>query len=105
MFFQWIQLLNSIPLEWKKKIKQNKVININNLVVKDHNFIRNGSIATLDKLTCKDIYFILLDKKEVQPTSQRYFETLFDNNTLVWKEIYLLPRLAAIKYSSAKFPV
>ena len=80
-------MINSIPLEWKEKIKQNKVININNLVVKDHNFIRNGSIATLDKLTCKAIYFILLDKKEVQPTSQRYFETLFDNNTLVWNKI------------------
>ena len=32
----------------------------------------------------------------MQPTSQRYFETLFDNNKLVWKEIYLLPRLAII---------
>ena len=103
MFFQWIQLVNAIQLTWREKIKKSHTISINNNIVKNHNLIRNGIIVTLDKLSCKDLRSILLARKNIKPTSQRYFETHFPNYILLWKNIYLLPRLVTSNTSLRNF--
>ena len=93
MFFQWIQLINSISSQWKEIIKTN--INTRG-ILKDHSVIRSFRVLALEKLTSREIYDILITKKTNKPTSQRYFENLFNRNDIGWNEIYLLPRKATV---------
>ena len=56
----------------------------------DHHLIKN--ILSLEKLTSKEIYSILISKRISIPTLQQYFNSLFPDSDLNWKLIYLLPR-------------
>ena len=60
MYFQWAQLIHVIPQIWKNKIKQNLTKNKRNVLVLNHHLIENSRILTLDKLTVKEIYSILI---------------------------------------------
>ena len=53
-------------------------------------------ILSLNKLSSKEIYSILIPKTVNKPTSNIYFEKLFANTTLDWSKIYLSPSLATI---------
>ena len=68
---------------WKKCIKQ--IL----LVVKDHHLLRGSRIITLEKLSSTEFYSLLISAIDHQPTSQKYFDNLFPNVELPWKEIYL----------------
>ena len=46
-------------------------------------------IIILEKLSCKELYSLLISAIDHQPTSQRYFDNLFSNIELPWKESYL----------------
>ena len=64
------------------------------LVVKDHHLLRGSRIIILEKLSCKKLYSLLISAIEHQPTSQKYFDSLFPNIELPWEEIYLTARKA-----------
>ena len=91
--FCWLQLINVIPETWKKCIKQTSE-NTSFLVVKDHHLLRGSRIIILEKLNSKELYSLLISAIEHQPTSQKYFDNLFPNIELPWKEIYLTARKA-----------
>ena len=91
--FCWLQLINAIPEMWEKCIKQTSE-NISFLVVKDHHLLRGSRIIILEKLNSKELYSLLISTIENQPTSQKYFDNLFPNIELPWKEIYLTARKA-----------
>ena len=103
MYFQWAQLIHAIPQIWKDKIKQNLSKNESNLLVLNHHLIKNARILTLDKLTAKEIYSILISSLKNKPTSQNYFENSFPNYTFDWKQIYLLPRIITINSYQRNF--
>ena len=86
--FCWLQLINAIPEMRKKCIKQTSE-NTSFLVVKDHHLLRGSRIIILEKLNSKELYSLLISAIEHQPTSQKYFDNLFPNIELPWKEIYL----------------
>ena len=86
--FCWLQFINAIPEMWQKCIKQTSE-NISLLVVKDHHLLRGSRIIILEKLSSKELYSLLISAIEHQPTSQKYFDNLFANIELPWKEIYL----------------
>ena len=86
--FCWLQLKNAIPEKWKKCIKETSK-NTSLLVVKDHHLLRGSRIIILEKLNSKELYSLLISAIEHQPTSQKYFDNLFPNIELPWKEIYL----------------
>ena len=86
--FYWLQIINAIPKMWKKCIKQTSE-NTSLLVVKDHHLLRGLGIIILEKLNSKELYSLLISAIEHQPTSQKYFDNLFPNIELPWKEIYL----------------
>ena len=50
----------------------------------------------LKQLSSKEIYSILISSTVNKPTSDIYFEKLFENTTFDWSKIYLPPRLATI---------
>ena len=73
---------------WKKYIKQTSE-NTSLLVVKDLHLLRGSRIIMLEKLSSKELYSLLIFAIDYQPTLQKYFDNLFPNIELPWKEIYL----------------
>ena len=84
--FCWLQLTNVIPEMWKKCIKQTSE-NTSLLVVKVQ-CLRGSKIIIPEWLSSKELYSLLISAIDHQPTSQKYFNNLFPNIELTWKEIY-----------------
>ena len=93
-YFQWLQLISAIPEGWKFIIKETHE-STTNLIIHDHHVIKGSRILTLDKLSSTEIYAILISKfLSSKPSSNFYFENLFNDNDIDWATIYMLPRLA-----------
>ena len=80
-----------MPKSWKDTILKDKG-NAKNLVIFDHHIVRKSQICSLNKLTSKELYLILVDANTVKPTAQDYFENLFESSDFNWKKIYFLIR-------------
>ena len=91
--FCWLQLKNAIPEIWKKCTKQTSE-NITLLVVKDHHLLTGSRIIILEKISSKELYSFLISAKDHQLISQKYFDNLFPNTEVPWKEIFLIARKA-----------
>ena len=96
MYFQWMQLIHSIPAKWKHTLKIADKINDHDISIQDHHLIKNFRILTVAKLSAKEIYSILTYSSNNQPTSQKYYEKVFTNDNLDWSEIYSLPRIVTV---------
>ena len=105
MHHQWLQILHAIPKHWLRILKNDMVKNNadNNLFVLDHHVIKQNLVQDIKKLTAKEIYTILILKVENIPTSQAYFENIFQNENLDWNEIYILPRIITVNSSHRLF--
>ena len=104
MFFQWAQLKHAAPPSWKKITFDYRDINESDLCLNRH-VIKGTRILPLDKLSSKEIYSILISNIVNKPTSNIYFEKLFENTTYDWNKIYLSPRLATINITLRFFNV
>ena len=62
--------------------------NTKNLVIFDHHIVRNSQICGLNKFTNRELYLILVHANTVKPTTQDYFENLFETSQFNWKNIY-----------------
>ena len=94
---------HAIPARWKKLIFDYNDINKNDLY-QNHHVIKVASILSLDKLSSKEIYSILISYTvNNKPTSNFYFEKLFENATLDWIKIYLPPLLSTIDTTLRSF--
>ena len=80
-YFQWLQLISAIPEGWKFIIKQTHE-STTNLIIHDHHVIKERRILTLDKLSSTEIYAILISKVQNKPSSNFYFENLFNGNDI-----------------------
>ena len=78
-----------MPKSWKDTILKDKGI-AKNLAIFDHHIVRKSQICSLNKLTSKELYLILVDANTVKPTAQDYFENLFESSNFNWKKIYFL---------------
>ena len=87
-----MQLKDSIPEKWKFIIKKNNEVAAN-LITHDHHLIKGSRVITLDKLTSTEIYSILILKVQSKPSSNIYFENLFNYDDIDRTAIYMLPRL------------
>ena len=93
--FAFIQIIHAIPKSWKENLAST-LENIDNLVVQDHHLIQKNQVYILNKLTSKKIYDILISASEIQPTSQNYYQEIFQTTNLDWKIIYTLPRIVTL---------
>ena len=91
-YFQWLQLINSIPEKWKLIIKQSSS-NAKNLIIHGNHLIKGSRILILEKLTSTELYQILISSRTNKVTSVMYFETKFNGINLDWTKIFILPRL------------
>ena len=62
---------------------------------------KKKQVYSLDKLNSKEFYNILILGKK--PQLQGYFEALFESSTIVWIDIYLLPRETTINAKHGLF--
>ena len=102
MFFQWAYLKHAIPTRWKKLIIEYSDRNRND-VHQNHRVIKEARILSLDKLSSKEKYSILISSNINKSTSKMYLEKLFENTTLDWSKMYLSLRLAAIDTTLRSF--
>ena len=93
---------HAIPTRLKQLIFDYSDSNENDLY-KNHHLIKETRILSLDKSSSKEIYSILISDTVNKPTSNIYFEKLFENTTLDWSQIYLSPRLATIDTTLLSF--
>ena len=100
--FSWLQIIHSIPKTWKLSIASDNG-NAKNLVFYDHHLSRNCQIYCLTKLTCRELYSLIIKSETQKPTSQGYFEKEFEGFSFEWKNIYLLPRKVTIDSSLRNF--
>ena len=89
-YFQWLQLINSIPEIWKSTIKQS-CSDAKNLIIHGHHQINGSRTLILEKLISKKLYQILISSPTNIITSVTYFETMFNTNNLDWTKMFILP--------------
>ena len=90
LYYKFTQISHAIPKKWKQILRENGAKTC--VIYLDHHLIKNNLLLSLEKLTSKELYSILISKKTSIPTSQQYFNSLFPDSNLDWKLIYLLPR-------------
>ena len=77
--------------------------NAKSLVIFDHHIVRNSQIHSLNKLTSKQLYLILVEANTVKPTAQDYFENLFETSQFKRKNIYFLIRNTTLDTKARMF--
>ena len=65
-------------------------------LIHDHHLIKGARFLTLEKLSSKELYSILITKFTNKPSSNVYFEKIFPNMKLDWRKIYILPRITTV---------
>ena len=58
----------------------------------DHQIVRKCHVYSLNKLTSKELYFILVEANAVKATGQDHLENLFETSQFNWKKMYFLIR-------------
>ena len=95
MHFKWMQIINSIPEEWKKIIKKDKGRSRGFCELNPHITFKACSY-TIDKLTSQTVYKIFISRLMKEPTSQKHILKILQKDSLPWKDIYNLPRIVTI---------
>ena len=101
--FKYVQLIDSIPRRWKQIIYENndQINNINtNLGI-----LQCTRIVPLENLTSKQIYTILIRKRDHTPTSKTYYNNMFFDQPINWLSIYMLPRKVTKKCLCSGFSI
>ena len=104
MKIYWLQIIDVLPKSWKDTILKDKEI-AKNLVIFDHHIVRESQICSLNKLTSKELYVILVDANSVKPTAQDYFENLFESSDFNWKKNIFSNSKHYFGYKGAYVPV
>ena len=60
LYFNWMQLIHSIPQKWKNPIKSNRISE--NLLFLNHHLIKCNILLSLEKLNSKKLYLIQLTR-------------------------------------------
>ena len=94
-YFKWRQIIRSIPITWKKVLKENQS-GSSSLLFFDHQVLKNNRTLEIEKMNSKEIYSIIISSKVNILTSTIYFENKFPFCNFQWKETYTLPRKVTI---------
>ena len=92
---KWRQIVNSIPKTRKKVLKENQ-IDGSNLVLLDHQLLKNSGTLGIEKMNSKEIYSIVISSKVNITTSKICFQKKFPLYSFQWKDIYTVPRKVTV---------
>ena len=88
----WLSVLESIPSQWKRKMKSH-----------DMEIVDDVSACPSLNMTVKSVYNILLRSVKACPTSRKSIETLLNNYSINWPEVYTIPHKVTIETSLRVF--
>ena len=88
-------MINAIPKSWKEEIRRSNRIS-DALSVHDHHLIKSNQIYSLNKCNSKELYCLQIFLNNSKTRSQLYFEDLFQNKDVGWKQVYLLTRRVTV---------
>ena len=88
----WLSILESIPSQWKREVKSH-----------DMKIVDDLSAGPSLNMTVKSVYNILLRSVKTCPTSQKSIETLLNNYSINWPEVYMIPHKVTIETSLRVF--
>ena len=91
LYFKWMQLVNTIPSNWKNNLKHSNTYS-QNLILLDNHLVKSNFWFSIEKLEPKELYCIINSSRNNKPTSQIYFEKKFNSKELGWRVIYTLQR-------------
>ena len=74
--FQMVQLKHEIPTRWKTLISNYSDID-EKILYQNHHIIKGARIVPTEKLSCKEIYLILISNIAYKPNSNMYFENCY----------------------------
>ena len=100
--FQWLQVIHAIPKQWKENIASFDG-NLESLIIKDHNLIKKHQVYSLTRLDSKELYKLQILLRINKPTSQSYFENLFEIADIDWKKVYFISRIVTIDTKLSAF--
>ena len=91
-----IGLSKALPDTWKALLKSYTANTppqtaSNPFTIAEFSLNHNGANINLNKLTSHKPYWILVEQIRVYPTAKLKYESLFNDQNLDWKEIYLIP--------------
>ena len=99
-YFTWIQLVNSIPKDWRLVIKKAlpRESGKSQLDVTKYRCSVNKKMIPIKLLTCQIIYFRFFQNLKSQPTSAKYFEKkLQPQDNINWNHVFFLPRKVTVE--------
>ena len=102
LFFNWIRIIDAIPNHWRASIKADEGSSRVLCEFSPHLIVK-ANLFTMEKLTSRTFYDIMLVSKIKPPTSQRTLCSLLNTESLPWKKIYILPRITSIDSYSRNF--
>ena len=94
-YFKWRQIISSVPKTWTKILKENQN-DSSNLVLLDHQLLKNNRTLGIEKMNSKEIYSINISSKVNILTSRTHFEKKFPLYNFQWNDIYTLPHKVTI---------
>ena len=80
----------------KNTQRKSKWLFSSNLVLRDHQLLKNNRTVGIEKMNSKEIYSIIISSEVNIPTSRTYFEKKIPLYNFQWKDIYTLPRKVRI---------
>ena len=75
----WLQIIDALLKIWKDITLKDRG-NAKCLAIFDHHIVRNSQNHSLNNLTSKELYLILVETNTFKPAAQDYFENLFETS-------------------------
>ena len=104
LHFKWAQLIGSIPLYWRTKVRDNTTPD-QDCMSKYGLYYNSDSELHLVDLSCKAMYSKLLKQTLTEPTSVQYWETKLNvgQRRIDWRKVFLIPRISTIESYTRSF--
>ena len=104
LHFKWAQLIDSIPLDWRTKIRDNTTLD-QDCIFKYGLYYKSDSGFHLVDLSCKAMYSKLLKQTLTEPTSVQSWETKLSvsQRGIDWRKVFLIPRISTIESYTRSF--
>ena len=104
LHFKWAQLIDSIPLDWRTKIRDNTTPDEVCMSKYGLYYYSHSGLHLVD-LSCKAMYSKLLKQTLTEPTSVQYWETKLSvgQRGIDWRKVFLIPRISTIESYTRSF--
>ena len=87
--FKLMSLIDAVPVEWRKRVKQSAHYKLSELRSTVHLKIDNADVD-LSSVTSKSLYNAFKMAKQTPPSAQKRFQRQFPDVQFDWNEIYSL---------------